>query len=240
MLQKTQTALFLVVFTLFVAFPAHAQSTPSGDEAGIESPAPAPETTGEPKRLFGVLPNYRTSDASLPFERLSARQKMNIARHDSFDWPSYVFAAGLALVTGRDPAYGTGVEGYANRYVRSAADQITGNILSEGVVPAITHQDPRYFRLGDSVPFWPRFRSAISQIAIAKNDSGKRTFNTGEWLGNAMAVGISNTYSPNLNSWSHRGDKLALMISTDTLSNVMKEFGPDLKQKFLHHHHKSS
>jgi hypothetical protein len=225
--RNVQSVVVTCFVVILVAMPARAQST----EAATES---APE-----KRIFGVLPNYRTVDGSAPFAPLSAKQKLNIARHDSFDWPSYVFAAGLAFITPKDKSLGTGVQGYANQYVRSAADQIVGNMLSEGFVPAMLHQDPRYFRQGESLTFWPRFRSAVGQIVVARNDSGRRTFNTAEFLGNAMAVGISNTYSPNLNSWSRRGEKLAIMISTDTFSNVLKEFAPDLKQKFLHHRHKS-
>jgi len=207
--------------------------------ARAQSTEPATESAPE-KRIFGVLPNYRTVDGSAPFSPLSAKQKLNIARHDSFDWPSYVFAAGLVFITPKDKSLGTGVQGYANRYVRSAADQIMGNMLTEGILPGMLHQDPRYFRQGESLAFWPRFRSAVSQIAVARNDSGRRTFNTAEFLGNAVAVGISNSYSPNLNSWSRRADKLAIMISTDTFANVLKEFAPDLKQKFLHRRHKST
>jgi hypothetical protein len=29
------------------------------------------------------------------------------------------------------------------------------------------------------------------------------------------------------------------MVSTDTFSNVMKEFGPDLRERLLPHRHKS-
>jgi hypothetical protein len=241
-LHKLQTSLVILSFVTCFRAPVYAQSpdsasaNPSSEEVKTEQPA------GEAKRLFGVIPNYRTVDASIPFEPLPAKRKLNIARHDSFDWPSYVFAAGLAFVMpgSKDDSYGTGFTGYANRYVRSASDQIVGNMLSEGFVPALLHQDPRYFRQGENRNFWPRLGSALSQIAVARSDSGHRMFNAGEFLGNAMAVGISNTYSPNLNSWSARSDKLAVMVSTDAFSNVMKEFGPDLKQKLLHFRHKSS
>jgi hypothetical protein len=34
-----------------------------------------------------------------PFMPLSARQKLNIARHDSFDWPTYILAGVLTFAT---------------------------------------------------------------------------------------------------------------------------------------------
>ena len=202
-----------------------------------------PETTQSKtdKRLFGVLPNYRTVDASVPFASLSRRQKLSIARHDSFDWPTYVLAAGLTFVTpgGKAASYGSGLAGFANRYVRTSADQIAGNMLSEGFLPVVLGEDPRYFRPGTGAT-WSRLRSALAQIAVAHDDKGHHTLNLSEFLGNGIAVGISSAYSPNLNSWSHRSEKLALMLSTDTFSNVLKEFGPDLRERFFHRHHKSS
>src|SRR5579871_826009 len=39
------------------------------------------------KRVFGVLPNYRTADASLEGTVLPAKQKFYIAAKDSFDYP---------------------------------------------------------------------------------------------------------------------------------------------------------
>ena len=43
--------------------------------AVAQSDSSAPED----KRIFGVLPNYRTAEAALPFAPLSARQKFRIA-----------------------------------------------------------------------------------------------------------------------------------------------------------------
>lgn len=133
-------------------------------------------------------------------------------------------------------AYGTGWTGFANRYVRNVSDQIIGNMLTEGFMPIVLHQDPRYFRLGTGT-FFSRLGSALVQIAIARNDADHRTFNSSEFLGNAIAVGISNTYSPNLRSWLTSSEKLGLMVGTDMFSNVIKEFGPDIKEHLLHRHH---
>ncbi len=193
------------------------------------------------KRLFGVLPNYRTADASAPFSPLSSRQKLSIASHDSFDWPTFVLAGVMTFASPgkKENTYGGGFEGFANRYVRSGADQITGNMLTEGFLPVLFRHDPRYFRPGAG-SFGSRLGSALGQIVVARNDKGHPVFNVSEFLGNAMAVGISNTYSPNLNSWENRTQKWFLMIGTDALSNVMKEFGPDIKQRLLPHRHKSS
>ena len=236
---------FLISFLLAAVFssPVFAQSSASSDEsASTETTSESTKPAKPDKRLFGVLPNYRTVDASIPFSPLTPRQKLSIASHDSFDWPTFLLAGVMTFAmpgTEDKHFYGTGLEGFANRYIRTSADQIIGNMLSEGFMPVLLKQDPRYFRPGTGT-FWSRLRSALTQIAIARDDSGRRTFNTSEFLGNAIAVSISNAYSPNLRSWSSSTEKLGLQIGTDTFSNVVKEFGPDIKQKLLHRHHKKA
>jgi len=235
----------LIIAVLSFVAPLQAQSSSEEDsgpgtsaDSGKTDPGKI-ESSADPskpsKRLFGVVPNYRTTDGNAPFSPLTNHQKLSIATHDSFDWPTYVTAGALTLITrSHDPVYGTGVESFANQYVRWAGDQIIGNMLTEGILPVALHQDPRYFRMG-SGRLSSRLWGAVSQIVVAKNDSGHRTFNTSEWLGNAMATGISNTYSPHLNSWSQRTDKWMWMIGSDTFSNVVKEFGPDIRQRLPHH-----
>jgi hypothetical protein len=254
-LQVLITNLLRVAFAVAILIPAsvlHAQDAqpnpnptataePAAESTASEAPKNEVAKVEPPKadkRLFGVLPNYRTVDGSIPFSPLSNRQKLSIATHDSFDWPTYV-ASGfwMLLAPGRN-TYGSGLSGFVGQYSRSAADQITGNMLSEGFMPVVFRQDPRYFRVG-SGSFSSRLFSAVSQIAVAKNDQGRPVFNISEFLGNAIAVGISNAYSPSLNTWPHRSEKLGLMISSDTLSNVVKEFGPDIRQR-LPHRHKNS
>jgi hypothetical protein len=222
-----------------------AQTPPAATDEPAVSASEAPKNEvakAEPaktdKRLFGVLPNYRTVDGSIPFTPLSSHQKLSIATHDSFDWPTYVGSAFWMLLAPDRKTYGSGLSGFVGQYTRSAADQITGNMLSEGLMPVVFRQDPRYFRMG-SGRFSSRFFSAVSQIVVAKNDQGHPVFNVSEFLGNAIAVGISNAYSPSLNSWPNRTEKLGLMVSSDTLSNVIKEFGPDIRQR-LPHRHKNS
>ena len=204
--------IFIAAAALFVSsgFAQSPSSETAAPAVAVDPIAPNAESAKPDKRLFGVLPNYRTVDASIPFSPLMARQKLSIARHDSFDWPTFGLAAVLTLaMPGKDvpKSYGTGVEAFANRYLRSSADQIIGNMLTEGFMPVLLRQDPRFVRRGSGT-VWFRLRSSLTQIGIARNDSGHRAFNTSEFLGNAMATGISNAYSPNLNSWTHRSESL--------------------------------
>ena len=188
----------------------------------------------EDKRAFGVLPNNRTTEASLPFIPLTARGKVTIALKDSFALPlgltSGAFAS-LYQFEDQNPSFGQGLAGYSRRLATSYGDQVVGNMMTEGFMPALLHQDPRYFRAGQGSKR-SRVGSAISQIFVARTDSGGRTFNFSEWGGNATAVALSNAWYPDTRTATENVEKLLLQCGTDAVSNVLKEFWPDVKGYF--------
>jgi hypothetical protein len=193
------------------------------------TPVQAPED----KRMFGVLPNNRTTEESIPFHPISARQKFHIAVMDSFDWPviptSAAFA-GLYQLENQNPSFGQGLKGYGQRFATAYGDQMIGNIMTEGLVPWITHEDPRYFRRGEGT-FLARTGYALRQIVIARTDSDGHAFNFSEWGGNAAAVAISNAYYPDTRTASDNLERLLIACGTDAFSNVLKEFWPDVKKR---------
>jgi hypothetical protein len=84
--------------------------------AAQASPSPTPEPPD--KRIFGVLPNYRTANSDIPFQPLTAKQKFGIAMKDSFDWPIIPLSgafAGLYQLENSNPSFGQGLQGYAHR-----------------------------------------------------------------------------------------------------------------------------
>jgi len=212
---------------------------PTAVSQNASVPSAAPPATSPPvsdKRIFGVLPNYRTTDASLQYQRISPKQKMSIAAKDSFDWSLSLVAAGyggLGQLTDQNPSFGQGAKGYGNRFVRTYADQVIGNFLAEGAVPILLHEDPRYFRLGQG-SFWARVGYASSRVFVTRIDSGGTRFNGSEIVGNSLAVGISNAYYPGSRNLGADFQKLTIQVGTDAFTNVLKEFWPDVKRKLPH------
>jgi len=231
-----------VALCLFIVSGALAQQPADPPRANRDPqpviPAPNPPIQApEDKRIFGVLPNNRTTENSIPFHRITAKQKLTIAYKDSFDWPVYPTAALFATLyqlENQNPSFGQGMEGYAKRFGTAYGDQMIGNMMTEGIVPGVFHQDPRYFRLGEGTKK-SRIAYALSRIVIARMDSGRNTFNFSEWGGNAAAAAISNAYYPDTRDWNDNLQKLLIACATDAFSNVLKEFWPDVKRK-LHHH----
>ncbi len=95
------------------------------------------------------------------------------------------------------------------------------------------HQDPRYFRLGTGSTRH-RIGYAVSRVFVTHRDGGGVQFNYSEWLGNGSAVAISNAYYPDGRKFSNNAARLLGQVGTDALSQVLKEFWPDIKQKFFH------
>src|SRR5690348_16007601 len=107
----------LIALILVVARAALGQ-----DNAAESIPLNAPL---EDKRVFGVVPNNRTTESSLPFAPITAGRKMTIAAKDSFDWPVYLTSglfAGLYQWEDQNHSFGQGMAGYGKRYAASYGD----------------------------------------------------------------------------------------------------------------------
>ncbi len=196
------------------------------------------EKPAEDKRVFGVIPNNRTTEASLPFEPISSKRKMTIAFKDSFDWPVYPTAAAFAALyqlEDQNPSFGQGMKGYGRRFASAYGDQVIGNMLTEGIVPSLLKEDPRYFRLGEGST-WGRTKYALTRIFVTRTDSGHSAFNIAEVGGNAVAVALSNAWYPDTRTVADNGEKLVIQLATDAFSNVMKEFWPDVKRRLQRKH----
>jgi len=219
----------------------------SGDSNVVTAPevtpaeqpaAPAAGTQQIDKRIFGVLPNYRTADGSAPFEPINAKRKFYIAAKDSFDYPVYPLSAafaGLYQLDDQNPSFGQGVKGFAKRFAASYGDQAIGNMMTEAIMPALLHEDPRYFRIGAAGGSkWHRVGYAVTRVMVVRTDKGKWDFNYSEWLGNGAAVAISDLYYPgDTRNVEDNVEKLGVQVATDAFSQVLKEFWPDIKHKLF-------
>jgi hypothetical protein len=201
--------------------------------AGQQPTSEPPENVD--KRVFGVLPNYRTADGSRPFQPISTKRKFTIAYKDSFDWPVYLTSgafASLYQLEDQNPSFGQGLKGYAKRYAGAYGDQAIGNMMTEAIFPSLLREDPRYFRRGEGGK-WSRMGYAMSRIFVTRTDAGRSRVNLSELVGNSATVAISNAYYPDTRTVSDNTQKLGVQLATDMFSNVLKEFWPDIKRKLV-------
>ena len=212
--------------------PPATPSTVTPQQPGIE--------TG--KRIFGVLPNYKTVEKmTVAYQPITTREKFTIATKDSFDWPEFFVAgamSGLNQITGQDPEWGQGVKGYSKRYAASIADQTISNYLTEAILPTALHHDPRYFRLGPGYNPAHRIVHALSWVVIGKTDTNHNTLNVSELLGSGASAAIGLGYYPvQERNGSAVLDRFITQVSFDAASSVLKEYWPDIKRVLFKNRH---
>ena len=216
---------------------------PQSRNRAVPAPVPAqPLPTPEYPRIFGIIPNYRSSPSLVNYKPLTARQKFKIFAQDSFDRGDVILAAafaGEAQATNSTPSFGQGVAGYARYFGAAYGDLVIGNFMSEAVFPTMLHHDPRYFRRGTGSN-WSRLGYAVKQIVWTHTDSGGTFFNVSEFGGNAVASAISLAYYPDNRTASEFATKLGIAVGLDTTGNILKEFWPDLAHKFGHKKHQQA
>jgi hypothetical protein len=188
------------------------------------------------KRMFGVIPNFTAVSANTEAPLLTARGKFWLATQDSVDYSSFVWAgmqAGQSMALKSYPEFGHGMAGYSRYYWRAFVDQASGSYFTEAIVPALTHEDPRYYTLGHG-GFFRRAGYALSRVVITKTDSGGASFNISEIAGNGMEAGLANFYYPaEERSLQNTAVNWASQLEAAGLNNLVREFWPDIRHKVL-------
>jgi hypothetical protein len=214
------------------------QSQPASTRSpGESSPANDVDDGKQSKRILGIFPNYRAVSANTQLPPLSLRQKFWLATQDSFDYSSFVSAgiiSGVSQANNSYPEFGHGAKAFGRYYWHGVADQAVGNYMTEAIVPALTREDPRYYTLGHGGSF-KRTGYAVSRLLVTRTDSGHRTFNVSEIVGNGAGAGISDTYYPSRErTWTKTGQKWLTQIALDGVFNILKEFWPDINHAIFH------
>ncbi len=203
---------------VLVAAPARAgdaDSTPA-DAAVIEAPAPG--------RLLGILPNHMTVDSSHATVQ-TTHDAFRAASLNTFDPVVYPTVGVLTMFGGGQNS------SYATRYSRAFADNAVGNLMTSAVVPSLAREDSRYYRRGSGRMF-SRVSYAASRSIVTRSRTGATTFNLAEVAGNGAAAALSNVYyAPADRTADATLRRWGTQVMWDTVSNELKEFWPDIRQK---------
>ncbi len=191
---------------------------------------------GQTKRILGIIPNYRSVSADQHLPPQTVKDKFVAAAHDSFDYGSFVLAAvqaGVSISGNSYPEFGKGVLGYGRYYWRTLLDTADENFMVGGVVPAVLHQDSRFYTLGHG-SIGHRVLYASTRVLITRGDSGNAQPNFSEIIGAGAASGISSTYYPErYRTWTKVGQKWLTSVIIDGANFTFKEFWPDINQHYV-------
>jgi hypothetical protein len=209
-----------------IALPIAAVAT-QVDAMSVHEQAEEEIKVEEHQRLLGVVPNFYVA-YNWNAAPLSTGQKYKLAAMNTID-PINIGIAGA--IAGYQQAnndfigYGQGAVGYAKRFGANFGDLAVGTFVGGAILPALLHQDPRYFYMGRGTVMH-RFWYAMASAVICKGDNGKWQPNYSSIGGDVAAGAIANVYYP-----ASDRDGASTVITqgligalSDGLGNVVQEF----------------
>ena len=170
---------------------------------------------------------------------LTAREKFDVFLHSTYSPRTFANAAideAADRAKGRhlNREYETGFLGAGQRYGINLATTETDVFFQRFLFPTVLKQDPRYFRNPD-LPFLQRALYSMSRVLITRTDSGGQTFNSSRILSIAATRAVNDLYVPGERQGMHPiGACVSFTLLRDAGMNLVHEFWPDLRHKFLH------
>ena len=166
---------------------------------------------------------------------MTGGEKFRLFVSNNIDPAAYMSAAwdaGWAQLDLDDPSFGQGAAGYGKRYLAAVADNVQSDFVGIYLFPAIFHQDPRYFRMGEG-SVKARLEHALAHRFIARGDSGRPEINYSEWFGDAASKALSNLYHPgNERGFGPTASRVGMTIGNGMAWDVLREFWPEVAHRF--------
>ena len=165
---------------------------------------------------------------------LSSRDKLRIAASNEADPFNLVTIGGTAAITiGSDPdtPYGPGMKGWAKNSGTLLTEDMSGAFFVTYLVPSLTRQDPRYYRMPNgSIP--RRIVNVVVQPIWTRSDSGSHMLNYANLIGIPATITLANVYVPGRKQgvWP-TAESSAIAIASSPLDNLVTEFLPDVAKR---------
>jgi len=202
----------------------------------------APKPSGSVNNTPAAVEKRKWSDVVEPGAKvptLSAQDKLLFPIHEELrlsGWFSTFASSGWQQLRDTDPRYGVDSGAYGQRLGAAAIRDLSMRTFSDGVLPAILHEDPRYYRKADGT--WvSRGLYAASRVVVGQRDSGESGFNTSIIVGHGMASALTMAYYPDksanggvvFKTWGYS-------LLGEASGNLWSEFWPDIRSKIFRHH----
>ena len=149
------------------------------------------------QKVLGVIPNFYVVYQKDNVVPLTAKLKFELAYKSSINPVSFVAAAFVAGIDqGLDtPNYVQGAKGFGQRMGAAYADGTTDILIGGALLPALLHQDPRYFYQGTGTKK-SRAMHALASPFFCRGDNGLRQFNYSSIGGDFAASALTEIYYP--------------------------------------------
>ncbi len=122
--------------------------------------------------------------------------KSSFSAYAALGWLS---SAGYEQLTNTSPNYGTDRGAFGERLGAAAIRAVTEDAFSESVFAPIFHEDPRYYRMGNSHSLPVRILYAGTRPLINRTDKGNNSINFALLAGNLAGSELTYAYYPQAN-----------------------------------------
>jgi hypothetical protein len=187
-----------------------------------------------PPPCYELIDPYQRFLSTKIVTPLTWQQKGYLALHNFTDPFNLLTIAGISAIdtaANSHSAYGPGFKGWATQMGVSYTQDATAGLFGGFVIPALAHQDPRYYRMPEArIP--RRLIHAISQSYVAYADDGHRIPNYSVIFTYPINAEISNLYVPGIESNGPSTTKRILVgYALDPVNNIVNEFLPDVAKR---------
>ncbi len=195
----------------------------------------------DPSR-YGQLPKPCT-ELVYPYQRflssnvvipMTWQQKGYFALHELVDPANLGIIVGISAISvAADPhsAYGPGLKGFGKSVGVTLLQDATGQFFGNFAIPAVAHQDPRYFRKPHE-RFTRRLVYSISRTVVARSDSGKSMPNYATLLTYPINAELSNFYVPGIETDAASTlTRIFTGYALDPVNGILNEFLPDVASR---------
>jgi hypothetical protein len=225
-----------LVMPVVAAAPAALPDAPQ-PEAAKDAQPPDPEYTvllSSSKSKYSTV--LKPGQTRVPY---TAKEKFIFAVRESVS-PEQAFVvtlgAGYNQLINGNPHYGTDSNGFGEREGTSALREASNHLLGDGLFASAFHQDPRYFRDGNGVPFKARAKHVLVSAVTSHADSdGHLQPDYSGLLGRASTAAMTVTYYPHVSATPDiAAETFGYSILGELAGNAFLEFWPDI----IHRHQK--
>lgn len=153
----------------------------------------------EHQRVLGFIPNIYVTYEAHP-EPLTAKMKFHLA-YKGLTAPAFFGVEALwagVEQAANTPNYPLGAKGYGERFGANLASGSSEALFGNAILPALLHQDPRYFYRGSGTKGSRAWHAMLAPF-VCQGDNGKSQPNYSQWGGSLISAALSNTYYPGSN-----------------------------------------
>lgn len=228
-----------------------ARQTPSpisgatGDKPAADVPLdaagnPVPLERREPKRILGLMPNFRTVSGGAKPPPPSWKYNFSVANHQALDYSTFIFLGLTSLTAEATNAHrplGKGTDGFYAYAWRGFLDKTDNTYLSAWLLASALHEDTRYYALGSPHHIVGRALYVISRQAVARTYGGRQTPNFAGLGGKVLTQVVSRTYyPPSATTFGALATKFGYSVMRDVAFSSIREFYPDIAAHYIKKH----